>query len=116
MEVTLIDCEQCGKTVLTHHLVKGGFKLCDSCNIQQNELNNGSSDDATHACWFEDNNTHVRSDLFMGSEDMVFEQFFSDYHQLSTADDIDQDEVEEAFFLGQQRFDTHTLHVETLDL
>ena len=118
MDIEITNCEQCGKGVLPYHLVKGGFKLCDSCNMQQNELNNDNSDNATHAVWFEKDG--VRGDLLMGSEDMVFVQFFTDYHQLATEDDsdahINQEEVEKAFFLGHKEFGSYTLHVKTLDL
>ena len=115
MEIQLVDCEQCGTTVISYHLVKGGFKLCDSCKTQQDELNhNDDLNNATHACWFQTTDG-VRSDLFMGSEDAVFEQFFSDYHQLATEDakwftDTDQDIVEEAFFLGHKEFKKYTIH------
>ena len=116
MKIQLVDCETCGTRILSYHLVKGGFKLCDNCNMQQNELNNDDSNNATHVVWFEKDG--VRTDVFMGSEDMAFEQFFNDYCQLANEDDedvdIDQSDVEEAFFSGSKEFKTNTLKAKVL--
>lgn len=95
MEVEIVECNQCGKSVLTYHTVKG-FKLCDNCNMQQTEL--GMLDDPKYVVFFENKDGSITDALFFRCDDSAFEQFHMDVSDNGCEDQVD---AEKAFLTDE---------------